>query len=359
VKVKDAFDFLMACLDKFGPPASILFRNFDLSKLDFEQFQALDSREDFVWCFISESVRTNFEGLFSQVNRLCQQNEIVERGMKAELSRLIACSKAREEEHAVELKTLRESFEEEKKAMKETFELWKSEIEIVKRGMKAEISRLIACSKAREEEHAMELKTLRESFKEEMKETFELWKSEIEIVKREMKAEVSRLIACNRAREEEHAVELKTLRESFKEEKKTMKGTFELWKTAIEERVSQMLAQNESKEEERAMKIKRIAEEGEKTKNESRDYMVKINEWAKVQYERFSAWMGRVVQSMKAETSQRSVEMAKENEKANTEMSARARFHVSAPMIKRRSEVYWRWSSFSTLELFVVCSVDL
>jgi cell division protein FtsB len=92
----------MKCLDRFGSSDSILFRNFEVSKLSLEQIDRLEKDDQFVWSFVSESNSKSICSLVSEclkgdrnIEKLVHENqrlrnEVVELGQQfvSELARI-------------------------------------------------------------------------------------------------------------------------------------------------------------------------------------------------------------------------------------------------------------------------------
>jgi hypothetical protein len=63
------FGFLMKCLDKIGSCASILFDKFDISQLDTEQLEELESKSELNWCFVYGFERSQVCEILSRTSR--------------------------------------------------------------------------------------------------------------------------------------------------------------------------------------------------------------------------------------------------------------------------------------------------
>jgi hypothetical protein len=72
------FEFLLSCLDRFGMSASCLFSGFDAPLLSIDQFKRLESRRDFHWCFLWNSIRQRLSDLFTELSLTWTRLEQVE-----------------------------------------------------------------------------------------------------------------------------------------------------------------------------------------------------------------------------------------------------------------------------------------
>jgi len=79
---ENLFRFLKKCLDRFGPPASVLLKDFDIRRLSLEDLSILESNDRFNWAFAGESrnhviceVVSRCLKLEQQVRRLIEEND--------------------------------------------------------------------------------------------------------------------------------------------------------------------------------------------------------------------------------------------------------------------------------------------
>jgi hypothetical protein len=75
------FEFLLACLDRFGRPASCFFSGFEMSSLNVEQFMGLNSRSDFEWCFVANSMRVKLSGMVEKASAIELQRKRISDSM--------------------------------------------------------------------------------------------------------------------------------------------------------------------------------------------------------------------------------------------------------------------------------------
>jgi outer membrane murein-binding lipoprotein Lpp len=82
------FDFLVRCLDHYGAPASVLFRDVSADAFTPIELATLDSHPHFQWCFISPSVGTALIGLMSECEKQRRALSSLSDGQSALISSL-------------------------------------------------------------------------------------------------------------------------------------------------------------------------------------------------------------------------------------------------------------------------------